>query len=213
MGSGKTMGNKRIPFEPNTMFHVYNHGNADDNIFREEENYRYFLKRYVHYVYPIARTYAFCQMPNHFHFMIKIRSHNELNTFFKSKNPQGFRNPEGLNIGDKISHQFGTLLNAYTKSYNSYYDRRGSLFRNTTKRKTVKDDTYYNRLIYYIHQNPVRHGFVASPQDWPFSSYHIHLSQKQTKIEREEVLDWLGGRTAFEEFHRKDLEIEREKFY
>jgi hypothetical protein len=57
------MSNKRPPFKPNTVFHVYNHGNAEDNIFREKENYYYFMKRYAYYIYPIAKTYAFCLLP------------------------------------------------------------------------------------------------------------------------------------------------------
>ena len=28
--------------------------------------------------------------------------------------------------------------------------------------------------IQYIHQNPVKHGFVDQVEDWPFSTYHRH---------------------------------------
>ena len=28
------------------------------------------------------------------------------------------------------------------------------------------------RLLDYIHFNPVKHGLVRSPSDWPFSSFH-----------------------------------------
>ncbi len=33
------MGNKRIPFAPGKVYHAYTHGNADDDIFKEENNY------------------------------------------------------------------------------------------------------------------------------------------------------------------------------
>lgn len=40
------MGNKRLPFEANGIYHVYNHGNAEYIIFKEDKNYYFFLKRY-----------------------------------------------------------------------------------------------------------------------------------------------------------------------
>ena len=56
------------------MYHIYNHANGNDNLFRNEENYAYFLKRYAYFIHPIAKTYAYCLMPNHFHLLVKIRS-------------------------------------------------------------------------------------------------------------------------------------------
>lgn len=202
------MGNKRALFEPGKVFHVYNHGNADDLIFRENQNYFFFLKKYRRYISLIADTYAYCLLPNHFHFLIKIKSEGELKGFFKQKgdkNPEGFQNPQSLEIGNfsnSISHQFGTFFNSYTKAFNSYYERRGSLFENTFKRKPVTKDRYYNQLIRYIHLNPVKHGFVNDPINWPYSSYHSYLSNKSTLLEREEVLEWFGGRDEFIKIHK-----------
>src|SRR5699024_4405395 len=109
------MGNKRIPFEPNTVYHVYNHGNAEDNIFREEDNYYYFLKRYAHYIYPVAKTYAFCLLPNHFHLMIMTRTPKELIGFFQEKYPnrdsQNFKS-----FTELLSNQFKNFLISYSKS-------------------------------------------------------------------------------------------------
>lgn len=79
------MGNKRPTFEPNTVYHIYNQGNGDDNIFREKDNYYYFLKRYAYYIYPIAKTYAFCLLPNHFHIMAEIRGKKALVSYFREK--------------------------------------------------------------------------------------------------------------------------------
>ncbi|WP_262708154.1 hypothetical protein [Botryobacter ruber] len=44
------MGNKRIPFEPDKLYHVYNHGNGSECLFRSDENYYYFLKKYAQYL-------------------------------------------------------------------------------------------------------------------------------------------------------------------
>ncbi len=79
------MGNNREPFEPDTIYHIYNHGNPEDNIFREDTNYGFFLKRYRKYIPPIADTYAYCLMPNHFHVMVRVKGREELEKFFIMK--------------------------------------------------------------------------------------------------------------------------------
>ena len=37
---------------------------------------------------------------------------------------------------------------------------------------TIQDDEDWRRHMDYIHYNPVKHGYVASPKDWPYSSFH-----------------------------------------
>jgi len=37
---------------------------------------------------------------------------------------------------------------------------------------TVKDEDDLDRHFDYIHYNPVKHGHVECPQDWPYSSFH-----------------------------------------
>ena len=59
-------------------YHIYNHGNASDNLFRYDENYRYFLQKYGEYITPIVHTYAFCLLPDHFHFLIQMQEEDVL---------------------------------------------------------------------------------------------------------------------------------------
>ena len=40
---------------------------------------------------------------------------------------------------------------------------------------TVRDETDFERGANYIHFNPVKHGLVASPIDWPYSSLHRYV--------------------------------------
>jgi putative transposase len=37
---------------------------------------------------------------------------------------------------------------------------------------TVRDESDYRAHIDYIHFNPVKHGFVSSVAEWPFSTFH-----------------------------------------
>jgi putative transposase len=36
----------------------------------------------------------------------------------------------------------------------------------------IRDEEDFIRHIEYIHYNPVKHGYVLKPTDWPFSSIH-----------------------------------------
>jgi len=37
---------------------------------------------------------------------------------------------------------------------------------------TIRDERGYQLHFDYIHYNPVKHGLVKAPQDWPHSSFH-----------------------------------------
>ncbi len=67
--------------QPERFYHVYNHANGEENLFRQEENYHYFLKLWTKYIEPIADTFAYCLMPNHFHSLIRIKSRIDLTGF------------------------------------------------------------------------------------------------------------------------------------
>ncbi len=198
--------------EAEHVYHVYTHANGSENLFREEENYRYFLQRYGNYIDPVATTYAYCLMPNHLHLMIRIRSEEELLTFFRRKKPhlQGFQNLGGVSA--IISQQFSNLFNAYTKAYNKRYDRRGSLFIPNFKRKPVNNEAYFSQLIAYIHNNPVKRGFTKALFDWPHSSIHAYLRNKPSKVDRKYLTAWFGDKTALLKFHQDMISFQKSEF-
>jgi putative transposase len=39
----------------------------------------------------------------------------------------------------------------------------------------IRDETDFERHVEYIHYNPVKHGFVSTPMDWPYSSIHKYV--------------------------------------
>ncbi|HVA99303.1 MAG TPA: hypothetical protein VNG53_10445 [Bacteroidia bacterium] len=195
------MGNNRIPLEPEKYYHIYNHSCGTDNLFRNEDNYRYFLKKYAEYLNPIFETFAYCLMPNHFHLLVKVKSEETLTVYFKSSDSK-ITNQQN-NIYNALIHQVGSFLNAYTKAYNKEFVRRGSLFVQSFKRKNIVNNTYFTKLIHYIHNNPVHHNFVKNLSDWKYSSFHSIVSNKKTFIERQQVIEWFGSKNEYLEFHDK----------
>ena len=158
------------PFEPNTCYHLFNHAVGNENLFRSTDNYRYFLTKYAYYSASILDTYAYCLMPNHFHFLIRIKDQEALARFFETKVSSG--NPSTKSISNQIGQQLGNWLNAYAKAYNKKFERRGSLFVERVRRIKVSDEQYFIKLLHYINLNPIHHGFVDDPADWAFSSFN-----------------------------------------
>ena len=61
------------PLEFGVIYHIYNCGNNGETIFPEERNYKYFMQLYGKYIAPIADTFAYCLLRNHFHLLVRIK--------------------------------------------------------------------------------------------------------------------------------------------
>ena len=85
------------------------------------------------------------------------------------------------------------------------YDRKGSLFIPNFKRKAIKSDSYLTNVTFYIHHNPIHHGFVKTIDDWPHSSFHALVSAKETTLHRKYVLEWFGNKKELKIFHSQPL--------
>lgn len=187
--------------EVEKYYHIYNHANGNENLFKEEENFRYFLQQWDKYISPIAETYAYCLMPNHIHFLIQIKREEEI------LNLGGFENLQGLERTSKIiSKKFSNLFNSYTKAFNKRYERRGSLFVPNFKRKEITSENYLKTLVCYIHRNPVHHGFCTELDEWKFSSYHAYLSNGSSKINRSYILNQFEDKNNFIATHLQAIE-------
>jgi hypothetical protein len=185
--------------ESGQYYHIYNRGNDGANLFLEERNYLHFLRLYGHYIYPVADTYCYCLLRNHFHLLVRILTSEEQLlrglTLGTSEAPAVPAKPKNA------SQQFGNLFNAYAKAINKCYGRTGSLFQNPFGRVRVTSEGYLVHLVAYIHQNPQRHRFVADFRYWPYSSYRTILARQPTRLQREEVLAWFQGPAAFRGAH------------
>jgi len=178
-------------------YHVYNRGNNRENLFREERNYLYFLKLYAYHIGPVADTFAYCLLKNHFHFLIRIK---DLSGVRATKSPPHLT---GLKLKKLApSKKFSNFFNAYARTYNHTYQRTGALFQRPFGRILVSSDAHFKQLVTYIHQNPQKHKFVADFRDWKYSSYHTLLASEKTHLHRSEVLDWFNTRAGFVAAHQ-----------
>lgn len=179
--------------EVDRHYHIYNRANGNENIFASVENYNFFLRRYKKYLFPLVETFCYCLMPNHFHFLIKVKSENqlmELQDYQNSKNKSLF-----------VSKQFSNLFSSYTQAFNKQEGRKGNLFMRPFKRKEINDEIYFRKLVHYIHHNPVEAGFCKYPTEWVHSSYNALISRKPTLLNRLEVLRYFDTVENFKYVH------------
>lgn len=81
-----------------------------------------------------------------------------------------------------VIQKFSNFFNSYAKGFNKVYKRRGSLFLKNFKRKRIESEHQFLNTFFYIHLNPVKHGFVKNLFNWPYSSYLDYRDQKVNEL-------------------------------
>jgi REP element-mobilizing transposase RayT len=185
---------------PETNYHVYNRANGSERLFHSNENYRFFLQKYQEYIEPIADTFCYCLMPNHFHFLVRIKSEATLQPL------TGFETLSGVAVAGFLSKQFSNLFNSYTQAFNKQHGRKGALFMRPFKRITVNDELYRLKLVHYIHYNPLESNLCSHLAEWPHSSYRTILLGEKTFLESDELIEWFGDKENFIQVHQHIFE-------
>lgn len=90
---------------------------------------------------------------------------------------------------DKYSLRLAWLKKEFTKRYlqaggteqptslSRQHNRRRGVWQRHFWEHTIKDENDFQRHFDYIHWNPVKHGYVKCPADWPHSSFHRWVAQ------------------------------------
>lgn len=167
-------------FNSQLCYHVYNCGVERRTTFTNADDYRRFLEISEFYLraenipfsqfsrlvleekfnfrqaYPVnhetrrVSLLAYCLMPNHFHFIIKMEKELGLSQFVSE------------------------ISNSYTKYFNTRYKRLGYLFQGSFKAKEIDSEESLMQLSRYIHLNPAISLKVAWRKpllEYPYSSY------------------------------------------
>lgn len=180
------------PLEYGNYYHIYNRGINGENLFKENRNHEHFLNLYSKHIEPIAETFAWCLLKNHFHLLVRIKTFEEI--IFSQEDSE-------IKKIIALHQSFGNLFNAYTKSINKSFNRHGALFERPFKRKLIDNEQYLKTVIKYIHFNPVNHGFCDHPIEYPWSSYQSCLSSKPTKLQRTKIISFFGDLESFKNAH------------
>jgi len=181
-----------MQFETGKYYHLYNRSNNEEVIFRTDENYLYFLQRYREYFENDFATLAYCLMPTHFHFLVKVRT----------------------KLPESLSDSIGAFLSGYTKAFNLRYDRHGSMFQPRTKAKEVDSGEYLITLMTYIHQNPVRAKLVNKQEEWKYSSYLDLVGMRDGKLpNRDLILRYFKTPNDYKKYSEEIIETIKEEYW
>ncbi len=145
----------RADLSAGCVVHVFNRGNDKRILFKTSSDYDWFIskakKLNIHQRFEVL---AYCLMPNHFHYFLKLKTDEKIHTFFQR------------------------FQLAYAKYYNRKYQRTGHVFEGPFKSIALNDFKHYSFLPMYIHMNPVKAGLVSSPENWPHSNYSELINDK-----------------------------------
>ena len=188
-----------LPLLPGEKYHLLSRAVGNEKLFRNGDNYAFFLARYIKHISPVADTYCYCLLPNHFHCVVKIREEAQLERHFHEVKYNKQFSPELLS--EFVMERCSNLLNSYAKAYNKMYNRKGALFIDYLRRKQIESDKQFWATVYYIHNNPVHHGYCTDLSKWKWSSYSVMRSNEPTWLLRPELLGWFGGIKGFEDYH------------
>lgn len=197
------MSNRQTPLAEGEYYHIYSRGVDKRNIFLDKEDERRFLKLlYVcngsaPIVYrsvkklplgsiergePQTAVGAYCLMSNHFHLLVKETRESGITSFMRK------------------------LLTAYSKYFNTKYERTGALFGTEFKSEHLNTDGYLKYIFSYIHLNPLKiidkewksRGLKLEKAEDFLSNYHGSSYLDYKDVEREESL--ILNRLAFPEY-------------
>jgi len=195
--------------EPEVCYHVYNRTIQEPLLFKSERNYEYFLNKWDMYFSSYFSTYAFCLIPNHFHFLIKCKTpDSEFMNSVKQENTsksEKFLNGE-IPYSEFIESQFKRFFTSYSGAFNKENERSGSLFKAKFKRIPIRHPAHFSYMICYIHHNPIHHKLATDFTAWKYNSYVQYLSDSP-QINTKPVLDFFSdlkdktGRINFVETH------------
>lgn len=180
------------------VYHLYTRVSGNESIFRNDNNYTYFLGKIEKYLLPYLEIHAYCLVPQRFSLLVCFRSQKEI---FNS-----LKRPDEEMSEDKV-HQFlmqpiSNLLNSYSKAYNKMFGRKGALFVDYIKREKIDDVELLKNIFRKIHQIPSESFLKCQFQDWKYSSYQSYINEKKpSKINRELMNSYFLNKEDFIKFH------------
>lgn len=153
-----------------SYYHIMTRGNNRNVVFREEDDYWYFLDLMRRYKKEHSfDLYHYSLMPTHTHLQVKTNKSSDFATFMKR-----------LNL-------------AYFHHYKREYDWVGHFWQDRYKSQPIGKDNYFIQCGKYIELNPVRAGLVKRPQNYKFSSYNYYAFGKPNDLITKDILyDELG---------------------
>ncbi len=169
---------------PNGIYHAYNRGFEKREVFKDGAdylNYTELVRQEIIKNPGKVIIYAYCLLPNHFHFLIKQSSKYDMPRFMQ------------------------VVTAEYTRYFNHRYKRYGRLWENAYRAVLIKDHYQFVTVQNYIHRNPS--DITENIEKYPYSSYgHYKHRFKLDFIKKGRPLRPLSPSTEPLSFPNLDIE-------
>ncbi|MEW6532977.1 MAG: transposase [Thermodesulfobacteriota bacterium] len=150
----------------------------DLNVGLLRDAFRYVMDRHVFSID------AFVLLPDHLHCIWALpENDNDFSTrwrLIKSYFTRKYRNLSKANLAtnrmEKSQQTVGRVEPCETR-HTILNNSVQAVWQNRFWEHQIRDDLDLIRHVEYIHYNPVKHGFVPSPQAWPYSSFHRYVKE------------------------------------
>ena len=198
------------PLLPGRIYHLQSWSNGFEKLFYEDENYRFFLEKFIKYAYPVTELYSYSLQPDHFDLLIHIRNIESIKKHFHLLKPELVFDP--TNASKFIMKCFSNMLNSYAKSFNKLHHRRGSVFIDYFRRIEIISNEELCKTIVNIHKSPVTFKNCSRLQQWRWSSFKNIIYNTPYLISSNKVLKIFGGKQKFLAFHKSHKKGKRIRF-
>ena len=137
------MANDKRDMRPKGIYHVYNRGSNKMNLFRETEDYVYFIKKLKHYKDKYDfKIYSSCLMTNHFHIIVQ-------------------------DSGLDLSVFMDALESVFATYFIDKYKYKGRVYESRFKSSLILTNTRLLDLFRYLARNPIVARIVNNVFSYP----------------------------------------------
>ena len=171
-------------------YYVFGRTAGNEVAFNSDSDYSIFLSKYGEVIQPIASTFAYCLLPDQYHFLVRISKKDRIPVSLDTSQEKTF-----------ISKQFGRLMNSFTLEINNQRNRRGNLFIRPFRRDPFENDEVLVNSIRMIHLLPVESGLCDHPGKWLHSSYFPITNLQSSLVDWTELEYLFNDVETFENFH------------
>jgi putative transposase len=188
-------------FASNTCWHVYNRGNRKQDIFLDNSDYIFFLRRLKEYLYPIPLKIpikgfsdgnlqggASLVEESHTPYIRKSFPPDTYALLSYCLMPNHFHLEIKQNTDTPVSKLISRLGTSYSKYFNRKYNKVGGVFQDAFKACLIDNDSYLLWLSAYIHNNPKVGGLVESPDEYPWSSYQDYIGLRNGTLCKKKLI-------------------------
>jgi len=99
---------------------------------------------------------------------------------------------------ESLARLMQSIGRRYVALFNRRHGRRGTLWDGRFRTSLVDSQTLLLPAMFHIEALPVRAGFVAAAQEWPWSSAAHHSGHRRDPLISDHALYWHLGNTPFE---------------